>query len=163
MKHLALALFVGTSVYLLINLAFGPGGIREMERLSAHKARLEANLTALSELGRSLEGEVRRLRTDPEEIELRARELGYYRENDEVIRFEGWTRTKRSRSPGSAVRPFVARTSQRPAIRSAAISAGLLTLLVSLIGERVRDARRRRSAAADSPDTETETHDRATP
>ena len=158
-----MALFVGTSVYLLINLAFGPGGIREMERLSAHKARLEANLTALSELGRSLEGEVRRLRTDPEEIELRARELGYYKAKDEVIRFEGWTRTKRARSPGSAVRTFEARTSQRPAIRSAAISAGLLTLLVSLIGERVRDAKRRQPTAAEPSDTESKAHDGATP
>lgn len=163
MKHLALALFVGTSLYLLINLAFGPGGIREMDRLSAHKTRLEANLTALSELGRSLEGEVERLRTDPDEIELRARELGYYRETDEVIRFEGWTRTRRTRSPGSAVRTFVARTSQRPAIRSAAISAGLLTLLVSLIGERVRDARRRQSGASEPSDGESEAHDGTTP
>jgi cell division protein FtsB len=146
MKHLALAAFAGLSIYLVLNLVFGPGGTRETERLAAHKERLEANIESLEKRSRSLENEVMLLRTSPDEIELRSRKLGYYRPNDAVIRFEGWDRPERPPTPGTEIRPFVSAAERSDtgvsAIRSAAISAALLTLIVSLMGERIAERRR---------------------
>lgn len=148
MKHLALAAFAGLCIYLVLNLVFGPGGTRELRRLAAHKERLESNIESLEKRSRSLENEVMLLRTSADEIELRARQLGYYRPNDEVIRFEGWDRPQAPPTPGTEIRPFVSASERSDgggsAIRSAALSAALLTLIVSLIRERVAEHRRSR-------------------
>lgn len=146
MKHLAVAALAGLSIYLVLNLVFGPGGTREMQRLVAHKERLEQNLEALEARSRSLENEVMLLRTSADEVELRARELGYYRPKDQVIRFEGWDRSAQPRTPGTEIRPFL-RAAERSknnvsTIRSAALSAALLTLIVSIICERIAAHRR---------------------
>lgn len=153
MKHLAAAVVVGLAVYLVLNLLFGPAGSREMSRLSSQRAKLEANLAELKRINRDLEADVEALRSDPEEIRMRARRLGYYATDEWVIRFEGYDGGAQPRSPGREVRARRSRTDASSLIRSAAVSAGLLTGIVLLFTERLRQSRVSRREKRESEET----------
>jgi cell division protein FtsB len=141
MKLLGAAMCVGLALYLLLNVILGPVGLREMQRLEAHKERIQENVDKLQKTNSALTSEVAELRTSPSEIRKRARKLGYYDENEEVIRFEGWNHGTQTRTAGREVRPFQESRDASSLIRSTAAAGALLTLIVLLILERIRNSR----------------------
>ena len=80
---------LGCIACLFLLFFFGPGGRMDYRDLLAYRFRLEANIDDLKETNRKLMDELEALGSDPERIALQARELGYFREGEKVVRIEG--------------------------------------------------------------------------
>jgi cell division protein FtsB len=91
MKLLRLFFFLaaGFIVSSLLTFFFGSGGIIEYLRLQRYRASLQANLDDLQGVHSRLLQELDALGTDPQRITLQARELGYFRPGERVVRIEG--------------------------------------------------------------------------
>ena len=79
--------FVVTS---LLFFFFGSGGLLDYHNLLVYRAGLQENIAGLEGTNDNLIEEVQALGSDPERIALQARELGYFREGEKVIRIEGY-------------------------------------------------------------------------
>lgn len=88
----------------LLTWVFGDSGLRASARLERYRANLEANVESLRSRNAALEAELSRLREDPAENELLARELGLYRPGDRVLRVEGLSARPRLYSVGTMLR-----------------------------------------------------------
>ncbi len=90
MKLLRLFLFIaaGFITSSLLTFLFGSGGVMEHLRLQRYRASLQGNLDDLQEIHSRLLQELHALGTDPQRIALQARELGYFRPGEQVVRVE---------------------------------------------------------------------------
>ncbi len=84
-----LSLYLGFLLGCLLLFFFSGTGLRSYRALTAYRDLLQSNLRELEELHETLAGELDALRTEPERIVLEAREIGYFREQDRVIRLDG--------------------------------------------------------------------------
>jgi len=121
--------------YLLLSLVWGEYGLIAHRRLEAYEQRLDANIERLDERQRELEAETRSLRTDADRIRVEARRLGYFEENEGLVRLESYDPQPGPASPGALVKR---RTTEQPvshaaAIRAVAASAGLFALFLMLL------------------------------
>jgi len=80
--YIALSFLVTSALYL----AFGHGGMTDYRRLLQYRTLVEENIDELRRINDELLSEVDALGSDPERIVLQARELGYFREGEKVIR-----------------------------------------------------------------------------
>ena len=112
----------------VLHLFFGSGGILDYRRLSAHRGSLQDNIDDLERTNEELLTEVQALGSDAERLTLQARELGYFREGERVIRISGGVRKKSAYTVGKVLRrkakPFRADWPFR------AVGVGLPVLLV---------------------------------
>jgi cell division protein FtsB len=72
-----------------LHLFFGSGGILDYSRLTAYRGSLQDNIQDLEHINGELLSEVQDLGSDAERLTLQARELGYFREGERVIRISG--------------------------------------------------------------------------
>ncbi|MCK5006231.1 MAG: septum formation initiator family protein [Spirochaetia bacterium] len=79
--------FVVTS---LLFFFLGSGGLLDYDNLLAYRASLQENIADLEGTNDDLLKEVQALGSDPERLTLQARELGYFREGEKVVRIEGY-------------------------------------------------------------------------
>jgi cell division protein FtsB len=93
--------FVITS---LLFLFFGSGGLLDYRRLLGYRAAVEQNISDLKEINGELLSEVWALGSDPERLTLQARELGYFREGEKVIRIAGFERGRKYYTVGRILR-----------------------------------------------------------
>jgi len=87
---IALCLVLGAILSSLLVFAFGSGGIAGYRELEGYQEVLANNIQDLKRINRSLLEQLESLRSDPESILLQARELGYFREGERVIKIEGY-------------------------------------------------------------------------
>ena len=135
---LLLPLTVTILTYLLLSLIWADYGVLGYERLEAYKARLESNIERLEDRQSELSAEARSLQTDADRIRVEARKLGYYRDNEGVVRLKGYDPQAVATSPGALVKRPAERRDRRDhaaIIRAAAASAGLLALFAMLLFE----------------------------
>ena len=76
----------GLVVATLVSFLFGASGLLNYHRLQAYQRRVATGIAGLEERHADLELHLSRLRTQPELLRLLARETGYYREDELVIR-----------------------------------------------------------------------------
>ena len=88
----------------LLFLLFGSGGVADYRRLLGYRATVQENIDELERINRDLLAEVRALGSDPERLRLQARELGYFREGERVIRISGHERGKNYYTVGTILR-----------------------------------------------------------
>ena len=88
----------------LLFLLFGSGGVVDYRRLLGYRATVQENIDELERINRDLLAEVRALGSDPERLRLQARELGYFREGERVIRISGHERGKNYYTVGTILR-----------------------------------------------------------
>jgi cell division protein FtsB len=138
-SHFVAAGMVAILIMLGGNLLLAPYGSDGYEELVAHKLRLEQNLEDLQRRQAELRGSIELLTRSTDEVELRARALGYYEEETTVVRLEGIGPVQQSQSPGVMILGMPAHTDRRGAVRIAAVGLALVVLTVSLIssGRRV--------------------------
>jgi cell division protein FtsB len=130
--------FVVRSLYLFF---FGGGGLADYRVLESYKRQLEENIGNLQAVNAELLDEQRALGTDPERVALQARELGYFREDERVVRLEGYAPAKRYFSVGSLVR-----ARSMPERRDwIAKMLGLTVPLALFVAALARDRRRKRA------------------
>ena len=80
--YIALSFTLTSALYLF----FGRGGMKDYHRLIQYRTMVEENIDELKRINDELLTEVDALGSDPERITLQARELGYFREGEKVIR-----------------------------------------------------------------------------
>jgi cell division protein FtsB len=93
--------FVISSVFYLF---FGSGGLLEYRRLQIYQGSVEQNIEDLAHINNELLSEVQALGSDPERLTLQARELGYFREGEKIIRLSGHQRGRRYYTVGKILR-----------------------------------------------------------
>ena len=76
----------GVTVATTASFLFGASGLLSYRQLQAYERRLDVSITTLAERNLSLERRLTALRTNPELLRLYARELGYYRPHEIVLR-----------------------------------------------------------------------------
>ena len=83
----------------LLSFLFGASGLLNYHRLQAYEQRVATGIAALEERHADLERLANLLRTEPELLRLLARDSGYYRANELVIRVGPYTPTAAFMSP----------------------------------------------------------------
>lgn len=124
--------------YLLFSLIWADYGVLGYADLDAYRGRLETNIERLEDRRAELSAESRSLRTDADRIRVEARQLGYYRESEGLVRLEGYDPQPVATSPGALVKRSAEvgeRRDYAAIIRAAAASAGLLALFAMLLLE----------------------------
>jgi cell division protein FtsB len=131
-----LPLSVTILTYLVLSLVWSDYGVIASDRLETHKARLEANIEDLEKRQEELQARMKALRTDPDRIRVEARSLGYFEENEGLVRLESYDPKPAPRSPGRIVQRSTRQTDNGAIIRATAASAGLLALFLMLVFDR---------------------------
>ncbi len=131
-KNLALSAAVIVWSYLLLTLVFGDRGLVAYTALSEYRQDLESHLQQLSAIQESLENDSRRLRTDPEQVRIEARRLGYVRSTEGIIRIPGRTDAPGAvDSPGEKLQPPSPWKGERALFRTVALTIGLLAFFLT--------------------------------
>ena len=87
--RLVLLLSVGFLLRSLSLFLWGSGGLSDYRKVEAGRGQLSANIEELKRINSGLRREVESLGSDPERVALEARQLGYFREGQRVVRFQG--------------------------------------------------------------------------
>ncbi len=90
----------------------------------------------LSDTHDQLNARIEELSTDPEAVRLQARALGYVREDERIIRIEGYERRGNSFAVGRIVRRREVRDDLTPVFRGIALSAAVAAYLLLSLGGR---------------------------
>jgi len=125
---------IGLITYLLLGIFLGQAGVLESQRLLAYRSRLEANITDLDRIQAKLSERVQSLQSDPENVRLKARALGYFEPGENLIRLPGYDPNVEVTSPGALVYRTDHPSDPRSLFRAIAFGVGLLTYLMSLLG-----------------------------
>lgn len=133
MKHLRIILpiFIGTLVYSILVLFFGPKGLLPMMQLEREKKIVAANLEVLYELQDTLKTKLDNLSADPDTISIYAHELGYVYEGERLIRLAGFSGgIDRNLMSGSAVKLAAPDSLPEWICKTSGICAGLLAFFL---------------------------------
>jgi cell division protein FtsB len=98
--YIALSFVVASLLFFV----FGSGGLLDYNNLLTYRASLQDNIANLEGANDDLLKEVQALGSDPERLILQARELGYFREGEKVIRIEGYRPGKNYYTVGKILR-----------------------------------------------------------
>jgi len=88
---------------------WGNGGLADYQKVEAGRGQLAANIEELKRINSGLRREVESLGSDPERVALEARRLGYFRQGQRVVRFQGEAPRRSSYILGALVRVQVPR------------------------------------------------------
>jgi cell division protein FtsB len=121
---------------------FGGGGLQEYGRLLSYRAMLQDNINELERINGELLTEVQALGSDPQRLTLQARELGYFREGERVIRISAETDRRSAYTVGKVLR----RKPKQPRADWPFRATGLgLPVLLALASVSVRRRKKRES------------------
>lgn len=147
LPRLIIYLALGFVCASLLVFVFGGAGLLEYRASSRHLRQLESNILELEAANARLRDDLEALRSDPELLRLQARELGYFREDEYVVRVEGATAPRNSYAVGRIIlrEPSL----PKPAWVFRGVGLGLPALLVlrRLLLPLLRNLRRRRGDA----------------
>ncbi len=87
-----------------LNFFLGSGGLLEYRRLASYSGSLRDNIDDLESINSELLSEVRALGSDAERLTLQARELGYFREGERVIRISDGSSRSSTYTVGKVLR-----------------------------------------------------------
>ncbi len=124
---------VGLVTYLLLCTFLGQAGVLEYRKLSAYRERLSANIAELDRIQARLSERVLSLQSDPENIQLRARALGYFLPGEKLIRLPGYDPNQQVTSPGMIVYRTDRPADPRNLFRGIAFAVAVLAYLVSML------------------------------
>jgi cell division protein FtsB len=102
--RLLLLLSAGFLLRSLSLFLWGNGGLGDYRKVEAGRAQLAANIEELKRINLGLRQEVESLGSDAERVALEARRLGYFREGQRVVRFQGEAPRPSSFTLGALVR-----------------------------------------------------------
>jgi len=119
-------------VAVALHLFFGSGGMLDYRRLSAYRGSLQENITDLERINGELLSEVRALGSDAERLTLQARELGYFREGEKVIRFSNSSGSKTAYTVGKVLRRKANKPQADWPFRAVGMGLPVVLILVSV-------------------------------
>lgn len=140
MKYLRIvfSVWVAVAMYGLTAITVGKTGMLAMRVLEAERNRLASNMENLRAINGELEGSIIALQSDADTISVRARELGYGREDERFVRIVGLpaagTRAATAGNLVTAVRPAGVSNSVLRII--SAVAGAMAYTLLSMAGMR---------------------------
>jgi len=143
--RLAVALYIGFSLYTLLDIGFGNSGIYATEKLSSYREKLAKNVSELKKHNKGLKDELTALRESPEKVKLNARVLGYYEENEGIIRPEGYKGEGSFYSVGRNIKGELQYNANEELFRTLSISLGCIVFLFLVLFGRKRDDSQKRT------------------
>ncbi len=143
MRRAPLLVFLAFIMSSLLMYAFGDSGLTSYARLSRYHGKLASNVASLEDNKRSLQAELESLRTDPDRIVVLAREIGLYRPDDLVFRFDGTPQRIEPYSVGALLRLPEPGRPCGPWLKATGIAVAVLPIGLAAFIRR-RDFRRRR-------------------
>ena len=111
---------------------FGGGGLQEYRRLLNYRTTLQDNINDLERINGELLTEVQALGSDPERLTLQARELGYFREGERVIRISDNTGRRSAYTVGKVLRRKVKQPRADWPFRATGLGLPVLLVVVSV-------------------------------
>ncbi len=126
---LLLALYAAFMALTIQTFIWGEKGILAYERLENYKERLEENEKRLKEIHARLDGRFDRFTDDRKAIELAARSLGYYRENETKLYVEGYEYDRPFYLVGRSVGEYEPLEVDPTVFRIVAILVGVITFI----------------------------------
>ncbi len=147
LQPLLLSLAVGLCVQLSLTLIGGPYSSEAYNQLESYRDALSANVEAIETQRAVLESQVERLRFDPHLIEVEARRLLLFGENEMIVYLPRQLKDATNLRPGSVVvRHIAPPPDRRPLFRSIAFVAALLCFLIlSFVEAPYKESSRRHS------------------
>jgi len=125
---------LGLSTYLLLELVFGSYGFLALAAMTEYADEAAADLAELRTRTEELQLQVELLQTDRETIRLEARDIGFIRPDETVVRLEGHEPRPRHRyMPGSTPPAIPVTRDNRPLFRALALAVVLLASLVETL------------------------------
>ncbi len=134
-SHLVSAALVSVVVALAGNLLEAPYSSEGYAALSAHRVRLETNVAELNALQTTLQAHTALLARSSDAVRVQARNLGYYAENETVIRIENASRPPSLQSPGRVILGVPEYDDRRALVRLIALLSGAAAFVVLLLIE----------------------------
>lgn len=128
--RLLISLYTGFVVASLAYFFYGPSGLSAYGELQHTVTRLEGNLEELTTIHQELAREFEALRRSEETIALRARDLGYLREDETILKIYGVDSPSENYAVGRIVVPGHAARNRNGFSLNAGLAAMLLCFLL---------------------------------
>ncbi len=130
--RLAISVWLSVAVFLILILVSGQDGMNSYRKLEEYKVSLEDNIERLDSINSGLKKESQRLMTDSDEIQVKARELGYFAPDEGMILVKGYSNDSRSLySMGLLLSSDYKQKDNSPAFRISALITGILFFFLS--------------------------------
>lgn len=130
-KNLGLSLAIAVWTYLLMTLFFGERGLLAYAGLSEYRDTLVSHIEELTELQNELSASERRLRSDPQQIRIEARRMGYVGQSEGLIRIPGRVgAVEPAESAGEKLAQPERWSADRNLFRALALSSALLAFFL---------------------------------
>jgi hypothetical protein len=114
-----------------MNLFFSSGGIFAYEELEAYRDSIKMNISELSNINVSLVNDSEQLIRDSNELKVKARELGWFAENEGVIKISGFNYGSNGYSMGRLLSREVSRRHPQTVYRLATMLIAVLFYIIS--------------------------------
>ena len=134
--RIVVALYAGFLLSSLFQFMWGEAGIHRMRNIEEHRDRLIANIEDLERIHSDLILERDALLYDETEIELRAREFGFYREDEIPIKLPGGRMHASSRMLGTLVREIPTARERSQMFRLLFLSASIAVFAATFLWRR---------------------------
>jgi cell division protein FtsB len=119
-------------VAVALHLFFGSGGMLDYRRLSAYRGSLQENIDDLELINGELHSEVQALGSDAERLTLQARELGYFREGEKVVRFSNSGKNKTTYTVGKVLHRKATKPQADWPFRAVGLGLPVVLIVVSM-------------------------------
>ena len=132
--------YIGLLAYSCLFFMWGTHGVREFHKLEQFRNEIDENISHLESINTGLMKEFHRLKTSPEVIQLKARELGYYTENEKHIKITGMTERDSFYSIGKLMKFTFPTTDRKALFRAISVCCGLVAFLMFTVFSKKRDS-----------------------
>jgi hypothetical protein len=128
--------YIGICVYALLNFLFGASGMLAFQKLEEFKDAVDENLLLLESTYEDLAQELNLLTTSSEVIRLKSRELGYFEENEIVIKVLGLNDRRNFHSVGRLIKYTDGEIDRKPMFRLISFCSALSAFLLLIVLKR---------------------------
>jgi len=87
-------MYLGFFIYIILVIFFGAGGITDYTSLLHYYETLKVNIEDLNSINQKLYEKLTSFNSNPETIRIYSRELSYFRPDERVIKFQGFSPMK---------------------------------------------------------------------
>lgn len=130
-KNLGLSLSISVWTYLLLTLFIGERGVTAYTMLTDYRDDLSLHIEQLAELQQELAAAATRLQSDPEQIRIEARRMGYVGPSEGLIRITGRGAAGQvAESPGEKLNVPKRWSVERSLLRALALTVALVTFFL---------------------------------
>ncbi len=127
-----LSIIVGFSLFTLLNLFFGKSGYIQSKMLEQNIEEMSKNIEVLKDINKKYDFELRSRLDNSSRILVRARDLGYYEENDYIVQFPDYKKKEEFYLSGYVVPKYSPTDKNRYFIILMSLVSGIFTFFMIL-------------------------------